>query len=92
MYVGRLGGGERLGLGVGDRVMLGTQTFELRAKVDGALEFVLDTHGQQTAREWLEGSGLDEALRDEVRGEMLRLGKAFVAEDDFEGWLGKLLA
>ena len=65
---------------------------ELPKKVDEALEFVLDTHGQQTAREWLEGSGLEDNLRDEVRTEMLRLGRAFIQEDAFEGWLSKLLA
>jgi hypothetical protein len=65
---------------------------ELRSRVDGGLEFFLDLHGDQTARDWLDGSGLESALRDEVRAELVRQGRTLVQTPAFEGWLSALMA
>ena len=65
---------------------------ELETKVEGAIAFVIDEHGAQNAREWLAGSGLEAGLRDEVRSELVRLGRKVVDGDAFGPWLANLLA
>lgn len=64
---------------------------DLRKHVDGGLEFVLDVHGDQTAREWLDGSGLEAVLRTQVRGELVRQARELVEQEPFEAWLAQLL-
>ena len=64
---------------------------QLDAQLEAGARRVLTHHGQQTARAWLEGSGLEAGLRDRVKAQLVREGQALVGGDAFAAWMGQLL-
>lgn len=64
---------------------------QLDAHLESGAQRVLAHHGSKTARAWLEGSGLEQGVRDQVKAQLVREGQAFVEGDAFGEWLGELM-
>lgn len=65
---------------------------QLSASVEAAVSHLFDHYGQQSARAFLEGSGLEQAWRPELERLLARQVQVVAGTDRFADWLDDLLA
>ena len=65
---------------------------ELGPTIESGAQRILAAHGDETARAWLEGSGLGDGVRDELRAFLVAEARSIVSSGDFGEWLDGLLA
>lgn len=65
---------------------------QLDEHLEAAAHKLLAHHGDQTARGWLEGSGLEAGVREQVREQLVREAQALVGDEMFGDWLAELMA
>ncbi len=64
---------------------------QLTDRLEEVLAQAFEEFGDRTARDWLEGSGLEPIVRPHVETLMQRQLQAFVETDAFASWLGELV-
>jgi hypothetical protein len=60
-------------------------------QITDVIDELLREHGQVSAREFLDGSGLENAWRPALQRALSEQARSFVATDEFGTWLGELL-
>jgi hypothetical protein len=60
-------------------------------QIEEVLAELLDAHGQETARQFLDGSGLERAWRPQLHDALVRHARELVAQPEFENWLTALV-
>lgn len=65
---------------------------QLSTSVEAAVGHLFDHYGEQSARAFLDGSGLEEAWRPDLERLLVRQVQVVTATDDFADWLDDLLA
>lgn len=69
-----------------------TRSEAFAGQLRGAIDAALTQGGDKSARDFLEGSGLEEGWRPQAEELMVRRALAFVQTDGFEAWFGALVS
>jgi hypothetical protein len=63
----------------------------LADRIEAVLDDLLREHGEASAREFLDGSGLEEAWRPQLQRGLCEVGRELIASDEFAAWLEQLV-
>jgi hypothetical protein len=63
----------------------------LADQLEGVIGEVLSEHGHMSAREFLDGSGLEDAWRPQLQQALVDIGRELVSTDAFANWLEQLV-